>query len=197
MTVSTTKMTARQFLMLGDDPPGVRLELVNGEIAVSPSPRPRHTRLDKRLSRILLNHIVENDLGELLGDTDTIFGEYDVRRPDIIYFSKERQHLIKADEPIDGPPDLCVEIIGPSSTVVDRKEKFKPYAKGGVKYYWIVDPYDRTIEAYRLSGGRYRLVGRGASDDVVRLPPFPDLDISLSAIWFPQRHRPASGPSST
>src|SRR5947209_6392772 len=111
MTVSTTKMTARQFLMLGEDPPGVRLELVNGEIAVSPSPRPRHSRLDKRLSYILLKHIIERDLGELLGDTDTIFGEYDVRRPDIIYFSKKRQHLIKGDEAIEGPPDLCIEII--------------------------------------------------------------------------------------
>ena len=29
-------MTARQFLELGEDPIGVRLELVNGEVAVSP-----------------------------------------------------------------------------------------------------------------------------------------------------------------
>jgi hypothetical protein len=41
--VSTIKMTARQFLELGEDPPGVRLELVDGEIAVSPSPVPRHS----------------------------------------------------------------------------------------------------------------------------------------------------------
>ena len=33
MTVSTIKMTAVQFLQLGEDPPGVRLELVDGEIA--------------------------------------------------------------------------------------------------------------------------------------------------------------------
>ena len=39
--VSTTKMTARQYLMLGEDPPGVRLELVDGEVAVSPSPMPK------------------------------------------------------------------------------------------------------------------------------------------------------------
>src|SRR6185436_12665212 len=95
--VSTIKMTARQFLQLGEDPPGVRLELVNGEVAVSPSPLPRHSRVEKRLSRILLNHIVEYDLGELLGDTDTIFGEHDVRRPDLIYFTKEREHLILED----------------------------------------------------------------------------------------------------
>ena len=38
MAVGTIKMTARQFLELGEDPPGVRLELVDGEIAVTPSP---------------------------------------------------------------------------------------------------------------------------------------------------------------
>ena len=67
MTVSTIKMTAEQFLQLGEDPPGVRLELVDGEIAVSPSPIPKHSITDKRLSHILMSHILENDLGELLG----------------------------------------------------------------------------------------------------------------------------------
>ena len=45
MVVSTIKMTARQFLQLGEDPPGVRLELVNGEVAVNPSLIPRHARV--------------------------------------------------------------------------------------------------------------------------------------------------------
>src|SRR6476646_6582920 len=103
--VSTAKMTARQYLMLGEDPPGVRLELVNGEVAVSPSPMPRHSHVEKQLTRILLNHIIEHDLGLLLGDTDTIFGEHDVRRPDLIYFSKEREHLVHEDRAIEGMPD--------------------------------------------------------------------------------------------
>ena len=187
MTVSTTKMTARQFLMLGEDPPGVRLELVNGEIAVSPSPRPRHSYPDRKLTAILVTYVEKHQRGMVIGDTDTIFGEYDVRRPDLIYFSKQRQHLIQGDEAIEGPPDLCVEILGPSSTAIDRKEKFKQYAKGGVAYYWIIDPQEKNIEGYRLAGKRYLLTGRGAGNDIVRLPPFPDLDIPLAELWFPDR----------
>ncbi len=187
--VSTEKMTARQFFELGEDPPGLRLELVNGEVAVSPSPRPRHSRVDRRLSRILLNHIIEHDLGELLGDTDTLFGKYDVRRPDIVYFTKEREHLILEDEAIDGPPDLCIEIISPKSKQIDRKDKFAQYAKGGVSYYWIVDPFPRTIEAFQLFGKKYRPVGRGTGNDVVQLPPFAELNIPLGEIWFPKRKR--------
>src|SRR4051794_5730395 len=134
--VSTAKMTARQFLQLGEDPPGIRLELVQGEIAVSPSPVPRHSHVDKKLTTLLMNHIDAHHLGLLLGDTDTIFGEHDVRRPDLIYFAKERMHLVRADQAIDGSPDLCVEIISPRSETIDRRDKFRQYAKEGVRYYW-------------------------------------------------------------
>jgi hypothetical protein len=40
--VSTIKMTARQFSELGEDPVGVRLELVDGKVAVTPSLHPDH-----------------------------------------------------------------------------------------------------------------------------------------------------------
>jgi Uma2 family endonuclease len=180
-------MTARQFLQLGEDPPGVRLELVEGNIAVSAGQLPGHSWVEKRLSLILLNHIIEYALGELLGNTDTIFGPHDVRRPDLIYFTKAREHLIREDEAIDGPPDLCVEILSPSSGAIDRRDKFKQYAKGGVSFYWIVDPKLKTIEAFRLAGGRYRVAGRGQGSEVVTLAPFPSLQIQLGTIWFPTR----------
>jgi len=182
--VSTTKMTAQQFLLLGDDPPGVRLELVDGEIAVSPSPTPDHSYVDTALRAILRAHVEERKLGMILGDVDTIFGPTDVRRPDILYFSKDRYHLI-GKKAIKGPPDLCVEILSPSSIQTDRKVKFKQYAKGRVKNYWIVDPENLTIQAYQLAGTRYRLAGSGKRNEVVSLPPFPELEIQLNEVWFP------------
>jgi Uma2 family endonuclease len=180
--VSTAKMTARQFLQLGEDPPGVRLELVNGEVAVSPSPIPDHSFTVLTLARILGEHIEESDLGEILADVDTIFGEYDVRRPDLLYFTKARRHLI-GEKAIEGPPDLCVEVLSPSSGTIDRKEKAKLYAAGRVANYWIVDPHGKTIEAYRLSRGKYVGKVRGSGSDVVRLAPFTTLDIPLAKLW--------------
>jgi Uma2 family endonuclease len=182
--ISTTKMTAQQFLQLGEDPPGVRLELVDGEIAVSPSPIPDHSHVDSMLRYLLLQHIVKHDLGRLYGDVDTLFGRHDVRRPDIIYFSKARLHLV-GRKAMEGPPDLCVEIISPSSAEIDRIDKFELYEKGGVAHYWIVDPAQRTIEGFRLDDGRYVPSGRGCGDDIVHLPPFADLDLPLGMLWHP------------
>lgn len=182
MTVSTTKMTARQFLQLGEDPPGLRLELVDGEVAVSPSPIPDHSRVIMSLARILGNHVEENDLGELLADVDTIFGEHDVRRPDILFFAKSRRHLI-GEKAIEGPPDLCVEVTNPGSNRIDRKDKFKQYAQVGVAHYWIIDPAERTVEAFRLERGTYIEAARGQGTAAVRLEPFSDLNIPLTKLW--------------
>jgi Uma2 family endonuclease len=185
MAVGTIKMTARQFLELGEDPPGARLELVNGEVAVSPSAIPDHSFVVTTLVSILVPYISKHDLGQLFLDVDTIFGEYDVRRPDILYFQKSRLNLI-GEKAMQGPPDLAVEVLSPSSIATDRKDKFKLYAAGKVKYYWIVDPKLRRIEAYRLSGGKFVGRVRGSRSDVVQLPPFVDLKIPLNKLWRPK-----------
>ncbi|MGE5612578.1 MAG: Uma2 family endonuclease [Bacillota bacterium] len=184
-TVSTIKMTARQFLELGEDPPGVRLELVDGEVAVSPSPTPDHSYTDKKLSMILTQHVEAHDLGQVFGDVDTIFGPHDVRRPDILFFAKDRLYLI-SQKAMEGPPDLCVEIVSPSSGKIDRVDKFRQYQAGGVAYYWIVDPQERTLEGYQLQDGVYVPTGQGKASDIVRLPPFPELEIPLQRLWRPQ-----------
>jgi Uma2 family endonuclease len=182
--IHTAKMTARQFLELGEDPPGIRLELVDGEIELSPSPIPKHSYVDRMLTIILGQHIVERGLGRLYGDVDTIFGEHDVRRPDLIFFRKDRVHLV-GPKAMEGPPDLCVEILSPSSIDNDREVKFELYEEAGVAHYWIIDPSARTLEAYSLINGRFQPAGGGSGDDAVRLPPFSELEIPLGRLWEP------------
>lgn len=183
--VSTTRMTAQQFLQLGEDPPGVRLELVDGEVAVSPSPIPDHSHVDTMLRIIVGQHIIDRDLGQLYGDVDTVFGKYEVRRPDILFFSKSRVHLV-GDKAMEGAPDLCVEILSPSSVTVDRVDKFEQYEAAGVQHYWVIDPEHRTFEGYSLRDGRYTLSGKGKESDVISLPPFPELKIPLQRLWRPK-----------
>ena len=178
-------MTASQFLQLDEDPPGARLELVDGEVTSGPSQSFRRSYVNTKLCYILSSYIDANDLGELYGDVGIIFGEYDVRRPDLLFFAKDRLHLI-GEVAMEGPPDLCVEIISPSSGEIDRKQKFKQYQKGKVANYWIIDPDARTIEGYRLLKGKYVLAGSGMNDEKVSLPPFQSLVIEIGRLWRPQ-----------
>ena len=183
--VSTMKMTARQFLELGEDPPGVRLELVDGEVAVSPSPIPAHGYTVVQLLMLLGTHAKQNGLGRVYPDTDTIFGEHDVRRPDVLFFAKDRLGLI-GKKAMEGPPDLCVEVLSPSSGTIDRRDKFAQYEGAGVANYWIVDPKTKVVEGFQLIGGRYETTGSARGDAIVHLPPFPDLAIPLGELWQPE-----------
>ena len=180
--ISTIKMTARQFIQLGEDPVGVRLELVDGEVAVSPSPTPRHSHAITQLIIILGNHIAAKGLGELYQDVDTILEQFSVRRPDLLFFSKNRVGLV-GEKAMEGPPDLAVEVLSPSSIQTDRVDKFAEYCRAGVKHYWIVDPLHQTIEAWNLVGPKYADAGSGQGMAVVKLEPFPDLEIPLGRLW--------------
>jgi Uma2 family endonuclease len=179
-------MTAKEFMDLPEDPNKTRYELVRGEVVVSPSPSPDHGYVDTKLRSILDGYVTAQELGEIYGDIDTPFSSEDVRRPDLMFFSNARLHLI-AEGRIEGPPDLCIEILSPSNARLDRIDKFNLYQHANVPHYWIVDPMERTIEAYSFVGGTYVDAGRGQENDVVYLPPFKGLPIELSKLWRPKR----------
>ncbi len=181
---STIRMTAQQFLQLGEDPPGVRLELVDGEIIVSPSPIPNHSYALLKLARLIDEYVERQQLGQVFSDIDSILDDYNVRRPDISFYAADRLHLI-GEKALEGPADLCVEVVSPSSIQVDQRDKFDQYARAGVAHYWIVDPARRTAEGYALREGSYRLTASGRDADVLRLPPFVDLELPLGRLWRP------------
>jgi Uma2 family endonuclease len=181
-------MTAEQYLQLGEDPPGIRLELVDGEIVVSASPATPHAYTLSQLFGVLRTHIVANELGLIMSDTDHILSRFDVRRPDLYYFVADRVHLID-EGPIRHPPDLAVEVVSPASAKVDEVDKLEAYRAFGVANYWIIDPKARQAKAYRLRRRQYVPAGSGGRSDRVTFPPFDNLAIDLAELWWPPRGR--------
>ncbi len=56
-----------------------------------------------------------------------------------------------------GAPDLVIEILSKSTAGDDRGVKKDNYEKFGVREYWLVDPKNKSIEVYSLTGERYKL----------------------------------------
>jgi Uma2 family endonuclease len=181
----TIKMTANQYLQLGEDPPGTRLELVDGQIAVGPGKYFIHAHAEAHLCYTLLGYIKDHDLGWLLGGVDVVLGEYDVRRPDISFYKKSRVHLIDRDDALRYAPDFCAEVTSESSEEIDRVHKFRQYAEAGIPYYWIIDPEKQTIEAFELNKSHYERVAMGRKSRTIALPPFPELPFSVQDLWWP------------
>jgi Uma2 family endonuclease len=128
-----------------------RYEVIDGELAVTPSPTSTHQRIVTRLVLDLGSFVQRHRLGEVFaGPLDVLFGEGDYLQPDFLFVRTENaQRLSKRG--VEGPPDLVVEILSTSTAQRDRGVKLARYRHFGVPEYWIIDPSSRTIEVWRLS----------------------------------------------
>ena len=142
-----------------------------------PAPMPRHQRVQIRLVEWL------DDYGESVGGfavcapIDIVFSD------DVVFFGPARAHLVDLDRPIRHAPDLCVEILSPSTEAADRGRKLQMFARYGVPEYWIVDPVKEIIEVYRLEAMGYVIAQRASGEDEVRSPVLPRMALRAGRIF--------------
>ena len=176
-----TKISYEEYRALPED--GNRYEVIGGELIMTAAPLIDHQRISANLQFILETYIRANKWGKLFDAPVEVFlGEEEVVQPDIVCISKGRLQTI-ARKNIMGAPDLVVEILSPSTARYDRVLKMNAYAKHQVPHYWIVDPDARTLEAFELEKGAYRLGAAHAEDETFQPSLFPNLTISLSELW--------------
>lgn len=131
-----------------DDTDSFYYELINGELVAKSAPSPLHQRISRNIFRALDNFVVSNNLGEVLyAPIDVFLDEYNATQPDVLFLSREKQHLVTPDG-VQVSPDLVVEIISPSSMKRDRGDKMKLYERCGIGEYWLVDARTRSVEVY-------------------------------------------------
>jgi Uma2 family endonuclease len=181
MATPRVGLTYEDYAALPDD--GRRYELHDGELSVTPAPGTRHQRVSRRLYDVLQAHVNATGRGEVFyAPLDVILTRSSVVQPDLVYVAAEHASRV-SERGIEGAPTLAVEILSPSTTSIDRSTKPGLDARHGVPYSWIVDPDARTIEAWELAGGAYRLAARVSGSTTVSLPPFADLALVPEALW--------------
>lgn len=165
---------------------GRRYELYDGEVFVVPAPLPRHQVVQQSIAERLHEYARDHGGFSVASPIDIVFSDYDVLQPDVVYFSAARAHLVDLDRVIRDAPDLCVEVISPSTEVTDRGRKMQMFARYGVREYWIVDPHAERIEIHSLRGSGYSLVATLSGSDPIASPILERLTTSASSI-FPSR----------
>jgi Uma2 family endonuclease len=160
-----------------------RYEILDGELSVTPAPRTKHQSISSHLHRMLANHIVANRLGDIYpAPTDVILAPTTVVQPDLIFVRNDRRHII-TERAIEGPPTLLIEILSPTTHQIDRVTKAQLYARYQVPHYWLIDPDQRTLEAYELVIDHYGLAASARDAEVFAPPLFPGLSIQLADLW--------------
>ena len=57
------------------------------------------------------------------------------------------------------------------------------YAREGVAHLWLVEPTDRTLEAFELHDGQWLLIASAKDDEPVSIRPFDAITFSLGDLW--------------
>ncbi len=163
---------------------GNRYEVIDGVLYVSPPPSAtRHQRPLGRLYVRVAVFVEANHLGELLiAPVGVVLDAGTGVQPDIVFVRRERLHII-TDREIAGAPDLIVEALSPSTRGRDRGIKLRRYAAAGVPHYWMLDPRTEALEARRLTGRGYELLGVYGPGTVFRPELFPGLEIAIDELW--------------
>jgi Uma2 family endonuclease len=104
----------------------------------------------------------------------------DIVQPDALLIARERLGIVRQGL-IEGPPDLVVKIVSPSTRPKDRIEKAELYARSGVCEYWQVDPRHRSVIVLALRDGIY--VPQPVEDGVARSVELPGLTVDVTALF--------------
>lgn len=161
-------LTVADLEDLPDD--GHRYELLDGTLLVSPAPVHLHQRVVMRLV-VLLTAAAPAEL-EVLPAPLAVRPHGSLPRnqqgtelqPDVVV-AREDSYDVAG---LPGAPLLAVEVLSPSTRLIDLNLKRAAYERMGVPSYWVVDPQVPRLDVLELDGeGRYRTVAEAQGDETV------------------------------
>jgi Uma2 family endonuclease len=152
---------------------GRRYELIDGVLVVSAAPGWKHQRATSRLLRRLMSvapaafEVIVGPFGVALADDTEL-------QPDIIVGRVEAftEREIVA-------PALVVEVLSPSTRLIDTHVKRARFELAGIPSYWVVDPVARPAEASLVAwefadDGEDRQSAKAVGDELFTASrPFP------------------------
>jgi Uma2 family endonuclease len=177
---------------------GERWELIDGfAYNMTPAPSPLHQRISGRLYLQFGNYLLNSTCEVFPAPFDVRLSEANeadesittVVQPDITIICDP---LKIDDKGCKGSPDMVVEILSPTTTRKDVKEKFLRYERAGVKEYWIVEPSAKIVTVYRLGdAGLYGRPDVYSDEERIKVGIFEDLEIDLQPVFgVPATHQP-------
>ncbi len=184
-TIVAPKLTYKDLQAMPDD--GMRYELIDGEVYMTPSPSRRHQRTASNLHFALREFVESRHLGTVFfAPFDVVFGERTALQPDLLFVRAENRRII-TDANVQGAPDLVIEILSPTNASFDRGTKLQVYARAGVPEVWYFDPETETAEILNLAaGGRYELTARLSGDATIPSTVLPGLRLTLRQVFAPE-----------
>lgn len=159
--------TAADLEAMPDD--GNRYEIIDGALIVTPSPAIPHQRVVGN-TYLVLRGGVPDSLEVMLAPLDVTVSDRTVLQPDLLVATREAL----AGRKMVGVPVLAIEVLSPSTRLIDLNLKKAAFREAGVGHYWVVDPERPALTAWRLDGAEWVEVGAvTGAEELAVTEPFP------------------------
>ncbi len=166
-----------------------RVELIKGYIfKMSPAPNRLHQELVGKLHIKLGIHLHKNSCKVYVAPFDVRLPRKSKEDKDIITVLQPDLCVICDPSKLDtrgciGAPDIVVEVLSPSNNKKELKNKHEAYEEAGVKEYWVVLPYEKTMLIYTLVDDKFSTSGLLASGDIVTSAVLPGFSLDLAELF--------------
>ena len=188
MNAATTSTAARRatYQDVLDAPAHLVAEIIDGTLYTHPRPAPRHAVVSTVLGGELGPPFHRGQGGP--GGWWIIFEpelhlEEEVLVPDLVGWRRERMPELPESAYFTLAPDWACEVLSPSTRKLDLQRKRPIYAREGVTHLWLIDPLDRTFEAFELHQGRWLLIASAQDEEPIGIRPFDAITFSLADLW--------------
>ncbi len=168
--------TAAEYRRLPEGPPYYELE--DGELLEMVRPRRKHQLSLGELYAAISAHVRRERLGKIWLEVAVELAPTRMYIPDLSFLLTENLGRFADDVAIQGPPDLVVEVVSPSTARRDRSQKLRAYHQAGVPWYWLVESDTLLITEYRHTPDGY-LVNQTAAEGFTPAL-FPGLTLRLA-----------------
>jgi Uma2 family endonuclease len=175
MTTQTRLITADEFLDWPEEP-GLRQELIRGEVVSMSLPGGRHGKVAGKILRLVGGFVEAARLGDTYAAETGFIVERDpdtVRGADVSFVRNERLAAITQPEKhIPFAPDLAVEVRSPNDRDDEVEEKVRCWLNAGSLLVWTVDPESRTVTVHRPGAEPVTLAAGERIDGGAVIPGF-------------------------
>ena len=178
MGATTTKlMTFAEFEQLPDEVCR-RHELRHGELVEVPPPKFKHRVIQDRM--VMLLGCACRGAGYVsieFGFRALPDGEY--RTADVVYISSERYAAAKGLDYFQGAPDMVIEVLSPSNTKAEMRERAALCLANGCPEFWVLDEKKRQVSVSTPNGATIVY----HSGQVIPLRLFGDASLPVDQIF--------------
>jgi Uma2 family endonuclease len=152
---------------LPDD--GLRYELVDGMLFVTPAPTPPHQTSVLGLA-VALRTACPADLQVFVSPIDYQPNRRRSLQPDLAVVRRSGV----GEKNLVVPPLLVVEVLSPSTRRYDAMVKRGVYEESGVASYWMFDSKVPSLHVSELVAGQFKEVAKAVGGEEIRVErPFP------------------------